>query len=175
MMSHRSSPQPNTTLDDSHSERSDVIYARVSTRKQLPDLDRQIEGLQRKHPNCTVYRDCASGLNFRRKGLKALLECAAQGNVRNVHIANRDRLCRFAYDLIRDVLQKHGANIVVDADSSQSTSERELADDIISILTVFSARMYGRRSSGRRGSKAIKDSKSSAPISAAAAGHRCTT
>ncbi|MGZ0214410.1 MAG: IS607 family transposase [Actinomycetales bacterium] len=150
-------------------ERVDVIYARVSTRKQLAHLTTQIAGLQRKHPGCRVFKDCASGLNFKRKGLQALLQLAAQGRVRNVHVAYRDRLCRFAYELVEFVLGQHGATIVVDADDAQSP-EQDLADDVLSVITVFGARLYGKRSGGRRRQQATQEDGDPADTDADAAG-----
>ena len=128
----------------------DAIYARVSTRKQKAYLENQVADLKAKYPDHQVYTDVCSGINFRRKGLKALLELSFTGRLRVVRIAHRDRLCRFAYDLIEWLLDKHGTKIVVEAGDS-NTPERELADDVLSIITVFGARLYGARS--RRGGK----------------------
>ena len=125
-------------------ESIDVIYARVSTRKQLGNLTRQIADLQAKHPGCRVFKDCASGLNFKRKGLQALLQLAAQGRVRRVHIAYKDRLCRFAYDLVSYILSQHNAEIVVDADDAHSP-EQDLADDILSTVTELGAQLARKR------------------------------
>lgn len=135
---------------ESSSDRVDGIYARVSTRKQLPNLERQLQHLQSKHPGCTVFRDCASGLNFKRKGLQALLELAFKGRLRKLHIAHRDRLCRFAYDLLEHILTRHGVQVVVDAHDEDPTPEQDLADDVLQVITVFGARLYGKRSGGRR-------------------------
>ena len=158
-------------VGDGHQlEREDVVYARVSTRKQLDHLATQVAILQSKHPGCRVFKDCASGLNFKRKGLQALLQLAAQGRVRRVHVAYKDRLCRFAYDLLEFVLKQHGAEIVVDADDAHSP-EQELADDVLSIITVFGARLYGKRSGGRRRQQASQvDSGASSSDGASAAG-----
>lgn len=133
-------------------ERADYIYARVSTRKQGDDLKTQIASLKERHPDAKVLSDCASGLNFKRKGLKALLELAFKGRVRSVFIAHRDRLCRFAYDLLQHVLERHGAKIVVDAHDPDAAAspELELAEDVLAVVTVFGARLYGRRSAGGR-------------------------
>lgn len=129
----------------------DYIYARVSTQKQQDDLQTQISTLRAKHPDAIVLSDCGSGLNFKRKGLKTLLELAFKGRVRSVHIAHRDRLCRFAYDLLEHVLQFHGAKIVVDShDSNTASPEIELAEDVLAVVTVFGARLYGKRSAGGR-------------------------
>lgn len=127
----------------------DVIYGRVSTRKQLPNLQRQLEHLHTQHPNHRIISDCASGLNYKRKGLQTILELAFEGRLREVRIAHRDRLCRFGFDLIEFILEHHGAKIIVE-DHSEASATSDLADDILSIITVFGARLYGKRSGGKR-------------------------
>jgi excisionase family DNA binding protein len=134
-----------TDLGEEPAAPVDAIYARVSTRKQKPYLDNQVEDLKSKYPDHRVFTDVCSGINFRRKGLKALLELAFAGRLRVVRVAHRDRLCRFAYDLLEWLFQKHGAKIVVEA-ADADTPERELADDVLSVITVFGARLYGSRS-----------------------------
>ena len=142
--------QQGTTLETTKTDtRIESIYARVSTRKQLDYLNTQVSLLQAKFPSAIVYRDCASGLNFKRKGLLSLLQQVLAGRVRVVHVAYRDRLCRFAYDLIEHIFKHHGTEISVEAHDT-SSPETELADDVLSIITVFSARMYGRRSGSAR-------------------------
>ena len=149
---------------------ADVIYARVSTRKQQADLDRQVAALRAAHPAAgRVLTDVCSGINFRRRGLGTLLDLAFAGRVRTVpgrvarrashrppaHVAHRDRLCRFAFDLIEDVLRRCGAVVAVDShDPATSTPEGELADDLLGIVTVFGARLYGARSGRGRARQA---------------------
>ena len=137
-------------------KRVDAIYARVSTRKQLDDLERQLATLRAAHKGAREFSDCASGLNFKRKGLKALLQLAFEGRLRYVYVAHKDRLCRFAYDLVEHVLLKHGAKIVVDAQDSHATScEQDLAEDVLAVVTVFGARLHGQRSGqGRKRKRA---------------------
>ena len=126
-----------------------AIYARVSTRKQIPDLQNQIDALKAKYPDHVVFSDCASGLNFKRKGLLSLLQLAFDGRLQVVRVAYRDRVCRFAYDLIEHILTKHGAKIEVE-NNDQHAPEQELAEDVVSIITVFGARLYGSRSGRAR-------------------------
>ena len=126
-----------------------VIYARVSTRKQLPDLQTQIASLKAKYPDHVVFSDCASGLNFKRRGLSAILQLAFERRLRVVRVAHKDRLCRFAYDLIEHVLRAHGATIEVESDDALS-AEQELTEDVIAVITVFGARLYGARSGRAR-------------------------
>jgi len=140
----------------------DVVYARVSTRKQAPDLERQLATLRIAHPNATVFSDIASGLNFKRKGLRDLFKLAFEGRLRRVHVAHKDRLCRFAFDLVEYVLSQHGATIVVDANSVPVSDEQELAEDVLSIVTVFGAKLHGKRSG--QGRKRQREEKEAAQV-----------
>jgi putative resolvase len=117
-------------------ERVKAIYARVSTRKQLDDLQSQVATLRTKYPDHVVITDCGSGLNFKRKGLLSLLQLAFDGRLQLVRIAHRDRLCRFAYDLIEHILRKHGAEIHVEAHDLPPSAERELAEDVVTSPTA---------------------------------------
>jgi predicted site-specific integrase-resolvase len=134
-----------------------AIYARVSTRKQAPDLKTQIETLKQKYPVHEVFSDIASGLNFKRKGLRSLLQLSFAGRLQVVRVAYKDRLCLFAYDLVEHVFSSHGTKISVETDD-QHAPEEELAADVVSIITVFGARLYGARSgASRRRKQAAKD------------------
>jgi len=140
----------------------DAVYARVSTRKQAPDLERQLAALRIAHPGATVFSDIASGLNFKRKGLRDLFKLAFEGRLRRVHVAHKDRLCRFAFDLVEYVLSQHGATIVVDANSVPVSDEQELAEDVLSIVTVFGAILHGKRSG--QGRKRQREEKEAAQV-----------
>lgn len=111
----------------------------MSTRKQAENLQRQIRYLQSRHPNVPVYSDIGSGLNFQRRGLQRLLERALAGQLHTVHVTHRDRLSRWAYDLIEFVLRRCGSGIAVDAygeagPEPESPTET-LANDLLSIVT----------------------------------------
>lgn len=129
--------------------RKGIIYARVSTRKQAAFLQNQIDRLKERYPDHDVYSDVASGINFKRKGFKKVLARCMSGGVSEVCIAHKDRLCRFAYDLVELVLKRNNTRIVVmekqDSEAADDSAERELGDDIISIVTVFGARLHGAR------------------------------
>tara|TARA_B110001450_G_scaffold221044_1_gene216855 strand:+ start:617 stop:946 length:330 start_codon:yes stop_codon:yes gene_type:complete len=66
-----------------------------------------------------------------------------------VRVSHKDRLCRFGFDLIEYVLKAHGAKIVVETDHSY-TAEEDLAHDVMSVITVFGARLHGKRSGASR-------------------------
>jgi putative resolvase len=90
-----------------------VLYCRVSSSKQRKDLDSQIASLVSLYPDAEVIKDIGSGLNYKRKGLKALLERASEGNKFTVVVAHKDRLARFGVELIEYFLTLHGCRLVV--------------------------------------------------------------
>ncbi|MCP4110820.1 MAG: recombinase family protein [Desulfobacteraceae bacterium] len=69
----------------------------MSSHKQKDDLERQINFMQERYPSADIVKDIGSGLNFRRKGLKTVLERAIRGDCITLCIARKDRLCRFGY------------------------------------------------------------------------------
>jgi putative resolvase len=126
-------------------DKTKIIYCRVSTKKQSDDLERQIEFMQSKFPCHTLITDIGSGINWKRKGLKTILEQSMLGNVSEVVVAHRDRLSRFAFELIEFVCMQNGTKIVVLDKEEAHSSEQDLAEDIMSIITVFAAREHGQR------------------------------
>lgn len=120
-----------------------VCYARVSSHKQKDDLDRQVQWLQERYPQAEVVKDIGSGLNFKRKGLKAILERAMSGEQLTVVVAHSDRLARFGFDLISWLVERNGGRIVVLGKSAKGSPYSELVQDLMSVLTVFAARMHG--------------------------------
>jgi predicted site-specific integrase-resolvase len=121
-----------------------VCYCRISSVKQKDDLVRQIEFMREKFPNAEIVHDIGSGLNFKRKGLRSILERAMSGDKLTVVVAHRDRLCRFGLQLVELVIKQNGGELVV-LDSSEGSPEKELTSDLLSILHVFSCRMHGLR------------------------------
>lgn len=124
-----------------------VCYCRVSSAKQRDDLNRQIKQLSECFPDHEIIQDIGSGLNFKRKGFISLLERVLSGDVKEIVVAHKDRLCRFGFDLIEWLVQKNGGRIVVLNDTSASP-QQELIADVLSILHVFSCRMHGLRKYG---------------------------
>jgi predicted site-specific integrase-resolvase len=133
-------------------QKENFIYARVSTKKQMDDLSRQIEFLRRpEYVSYVLIQDICSGINFKRKGLSAILEACLRNNIGELVIAHRDRLCRFGFELIESLVTKAGGKITILDSSNEKTSEQELTEDLLSIIHVFSCRQMGKRSySGRK-------------------------
>ena len=124
-------------------ERKKICYARVSSRGQKSDLQNQIALLKTKYPDSEIISDYGSGLNFRRKGLQKIMDLAHKGELQEVVVTYKDRLCRFGFELFEYILEtQSNAKIMVLCHNSTS-KESELATDLLSIITVFSARMHG--------------------------------
>jgi len=121
-----------------------VCYCRVSSSKQKDDLARQIVYMRQRFPEAEIVKDVGSGLNFKRKGLLSLLDRLARGTKLTVVVAHKDRLARFGAEIIAHMLEQNGGELVV-LDRTEHSPERELSDDLLSIIHVFSCRMHGLR------------------------------
>lgn len=131
-------------------ERRKVCYARVSSQKQKNDLDRQINDLKSKYPTHEIIKDIGSGVNFKRKGFCSLVESIIDGDIEELVVSYKDRLCRFGFDFIERICKKTGCEIVVLNKNDGSTEFQDLADDLLSIVTVFTAKNNGLRSAENR-------------------------
>ena len=125
-------------------QKQKICYCRVSSPHQKNDLQRQKEFLQSKYPDYRIVQDIGSGINWKRGGLKTILELAMQNKLESVVVAHKDRLCRFAFELIQWILEANNVELVV-LDESICSSEQELAEDLLSIIHVFSCRQMGKR------------------------------
>ena len=85
-----------------------ICYCRVSSINQKNDLERQINYMQSKYNEHNIIQDIGSGINWKRKGFKTILELAMQNKLAEVVVAHRDRLCRFAFELIQWVFETNG-------------------------------------------------------------------
>jgi putative resolvase len=121
-----------------------VCYCRVSSAKQSDDLAKQIEYLRTTYPEHEVISDVASSLNYKRKGLQRILELASAGELKEVVVAHKDRLGRFGFELIQQFIELNGGRLVV-LNNRAVSKETELAEDLIRIITFYTARYYGSR------------------------------
>jgi putative resolvase len=127
-------------------QRKEAIYARVSSYDQKSDLEKQIQLLMNKAPRAEVYSDVKSGLNFRRKGLLQLLDDVVNRRISKIYVTYEDRLARFGFDLLCWICSKYGTEIVVVNGKEAISPQEELVQDLIAIITSFSAKLYGLRS-----------------------------
>ena len=135
----------NKNIGDSNIKRKRLVYCRVSTRGQQDDLERQIQYMRDRFPDHQIIRDIGSGLNFKRQGLKTILEQASNGEVEELVVAHKDRLARFGFELIEYFLQKFSQAKIVVLEQNEGSPEQELVQDVLSILNVFSAKANGLR------------------------------
>jgi predicted site-specific integrase-resolvase len=121
-----------------------VVYCRVSSAKQKDDLARQIDYMAHQYPQHEIVKDIGSGINFKRPGLLSILGSVMRGRVQEVVVASRDRMCRFAFDLLQWIFQRNGAQILVLHDEDK-TPDQDFTEDILAIMQVFSCRWNGKR------------------------------
>lgn len=131
-------------------ERRTVAYARVSSRDQEPDLRRQAQVLEAycaaQGWTFEVVTDLGSGMNYRKRGLRRLLDDIIEGEVGRLVITHKDRLLRFGAELVFALCEAKGVEVVILNAGEDASFEEELARDVLEIITVFSARLYGARS-----------------------------
>ena len=129
--------------------RLNVIYARVSNppKKYLDEqLKRLINFCSEK--GITVdkeYFDIKSGMNFERDQFKDLIQEIVKGNIELIVIENKDRLCRFGFDLFNEFCKYFKTKIIVVNELSEKNFEQELTEDLISIIHYFSMKSYSHR------------------------------
>jgi putative resolvase len=127
-----------------------IAYARVSSHDQKADLDRQdavLSGYCQSHDwDYEVIRDLGSGLNYRKKGLTKLIDLLLSGDIARLVITNKDRLLRFGSELIFSICERFDVEVIILNKKEDATFEEDLASDVLEIITVFSARLYGSRS-----------------------------
>ncbi|MEQ9551200.1 MAG: IS607 family transposase [Coleofasciculus sp. G3-WIS-01] len=126
-----------------------ICYCRVSSPKQRDDLARQVAYMQSLYPRAEIVKDIGSGLNFKRKGLRSLLDRLLKGDKLTIVVACKDRLCRFGFELIQYLVEQNGGNIVV-LDQTVYCPQSELTQDLLSIIHVNSSRMHGLRKYGKK-------------------------
>ncbi len=144
-------------------DRVDVTYSRVSLSKQKNDLETQASRLYdfSAAKGLTLskqYKDIKSGMNFAgRKEFNELLKEVVQGKIRNIIVENKDRLCRFGFELFETFCKYHGTEIIVTSEVQNKTYEQELTDDLVSIIHYFSMKSYSHRAKLNRIKKELQD------------------
>jgi excisionase family DNA binding protein len=130
--------------------RKTVAYARVSSHDQKDDLERQKQVLESycaaQGWTFELVADLGSGMNYRKRGLQKLLSDVISGNVGRLVLNHKDRLLRFGAELVFAICEIKGVEIVILNKGEDTSFEQDLAQDVLEIVTVFSARLYGARS-----------------------------
>ncbi|NVZ11328.1 IS607 family transposase [Allochromatium humboldtianum] len=134
--------------------RRTIAYARVSSHDQKADLERQKQVLElycaRQGWTFEVIADLGSGVNYHKKGLKRLLDEIVEGRIGRLVITHKDRLLRFGAELVFAICEAKQVEVVILNQGEDTTFEEDLASDVLEIITVFSARLYGSRSRKNR-------------------------
>lgn len=155
--------KPELFRAEADAQRRTVAYARVSSHDQKDDLERQKQVLEmycaRQGWTFEVIADLGSGMNYHKKGLKKLLDAIIDGQVGRLVITHKDRLLRFGAELVFAICEAKNVEVVILNQGEDTTSrsdaspaqqgqdaEEDLAEDVLEIITVFSARLYGSRS-----------------------------
>ena len=136
-----------------------VFYCRVSPSIQKENLARQIEWLTSFAVSNGfmikgIYKDIASGMTFKRRGLLKLLVSCQRHRVNTVIIECKDRLARFGVDLLKEFLNSNGTELLI-VNGADSNYTQEIINDMIAIIIHFSSRLYGKRK-GRNKANKIK-------------------
>ena len=125
-----------------------IGYARVSSKKESDDLERQVDNLktyiESKYSSYEIITDIGSGIDYKKTGLKKLIDLVNKKQVDIIVVLYKDRLLRFGFDLVEYFSKINNVSIEV-LDRVNKTQDEELVEDLIQIITVFSCRLQGKR------------------------------
>jgi len=153
-------------IETSELNRKVIAYARVSSHDQKDDLVRQASRLEEycskqfANADFELIKDLGSGLNFKKRGLKKLIREILAGKVSEIVLTHKDRLLRFGSELIFLICACLGTKIRLIEEEQNLSGELVLAKDALEIITVFSARLYGKRSHQNRKNKLAQQKRS---------------
>lgn len=144
-----STEQLSQIISSGRASKKVVGYCRVSTPSQKDDLQTQVENVRMymyaKGYEFEIIQDIGSGINYKKKGLRTLIDKICSGEISKIVILYKDRLIRFGFELIEYLCEIYNVEIEI-IDSTELSKEQELSDDLIQIITVFANRLYGQRS-----------------------------
>lgn len=125
-----------------------IGYVRVSSKKQVDDLERQYNLMENylisKGESFQIIKRVGSGVNYNNQSLNELIDLVISGKVNKVFIMYKDRLVRFGFELLENLFKRYGVDIEI-INHQNNTMEEELVADLIQIITVFSAKLNGKR------------------------------
>ncbi len=133
-----------------NSEYLTVAYARVSSHDQKEDLARQEKMLELYCASngwqFEIISDLGSGMNYHKRGLRKLIQKILYEKICRLVIVHKDRLLRFGAELVFAICEMKAVEVIIINQGNEPSFEEELAQDVLEIITVFSARLYGSRS-----------------------------
>lgn len=143
--------------EDFQDKKGVILYARVSSSENKSNLDNQLKRLEdyssaKGYKIIKEIKEVGSGLNDKRKQLESVLK---RNDWKTLVVEHSDRLARFGLNYIKILLEQTGRNIEIINETD--TAKDDLMQDFVSIITSFTARLYGLRRSKRKTEKIIKD------------------
>lgn len=126
-----------------------IAYGRVFSQSQKKELKNQMKYLEEYSINKGIIideylYDIGSGINFKRKNLQKIIELVLQNKVKRIIITYKDRLARFAFELLEWLFELHDVKLEV-INLESSSSKKELIKDLITIIDKISTRLHGLR------------------------------
>lgn len=130
--------------------RSNVIYARVSTYKLKNDLQTQINKIQKYCKDNTIdiekiYSEVSSAIDFERIQFNELMNDVFNHKIKNIYISHRDRLTRLSFKTIENIFDKFNTKIIVINDNNSENNDHEVFEELISLMHIFSTTLYSNR------------------------------
>lgn len=126
-------------------EKRNVCYARVSTYDQKEDLANQIQKLVKLYPTYEIIQDIGSGINFKRKGIRRIIDLAISGELGELVVSYKDRLCRIGFELLEYIITKYSNAKIITLNNDKKNDNQIITEDLIEIMTVYSSKIYGKR------------------------------
>jgi len=151
-------------LKDVREPQKNVLYARVFSKERLPDLENLVDHLKNFSAAQgmvidEILTDIGSGLNCERKNFLELCDMVIRNEVKTIIVSHKDQLIRFEFEFFEKLFARFGCKLLVMNRAEESSSSRELAEDLIGTVQQFAAKIYGQRSCKTRMlCKTIKDS-----------------
>jgi predicted site-specific integrase-resolvase len=131
---------------DKKKDKLNICYVRVSSNNQKDDLERQKNLMVKLYPKYLIIEDIGSGLNLNKRGIKKIINLAIEGKINELVVAYKDRLTRFGFELIEELIEKYSkGKIIIVNQKNIIEPEEELVKDVMSILNVYVAKMNGLR------------------------------
>lgn len=131
-------------------DKKTIAYARVSSNDQKEDLERQKQTLElfcsKNGWEFELISDLGSGMNYYKKGLRKLIDSILDNEIQRLVLTHKDRLLRFGAELIFSICEAKSVEVIIINKGDTTSFEEDLAKDVLEIITVFSARLYGSRS-----------------------------
>ena len=126
--------------------KQNICYIRVSSISQKDDLERQRQVMVKKYPSYEIIEDIGSGLNLNKRGIKKIIKLGIEGKINELVIAYKDRLTRFGYELIEEIIKDYSrGKIIVINETKKLKPEEELVSDVMALMNVYVAKMNGLR------------------------------